>query len=1043
MDFGPESVGPRRPIRVLALGTSDWLRSAATAIADEGLAVDGPRARLEGGPAESVDCVLVDDPTLAAAVDGQPVVAAIDDPDAIADALDSGIDDVVDRDVDADPALLVHRLRRAVQWKATSRTVEEREAWYQALIERSSALLFVLDEDRYRRYASPSVQRIAGYEPEALVGRRADDVIHPDDREAFVDAFETVQSREQGATASCEYRVRHADGTWRLHEAILTNRLGDPTVEGVVVSVRDVTDYYRVERELSNTLDRIDDAFFSLDGEWRFTYLNDRAEEIFGRDESELLGRPFLQVFPEIEGTPFQTRPVEAMRTQEPQTVEAYSDELDRWIEGRIYPSPSGISVYFRDVTERVERERELEKRTERLQALVANVPIVLFVLDDEGTFTLLEGRALEDIDVDPNEAVGTSAFDALADRPDICADVRQAVDGSDVYACREFSGRIFETWFRPVIDDGDVERVIGVSIDVTERFHYEKALSALHEATRELLTVESATAAFDHVVDVAADVLELENAVVFRFDERDNQLVPVAQSDDVVENLGESPRMKPGDGISWEVYVSREARLYDDVQTSPAVHEDATRARSGIFVPLGDHGVLVAATPEPGEYDSNAFELAQLLGATAETALDRIERTRDLHEQERKLQEQNDRLERLNRASWVREDVQQLLLRADDREEIESGVCERLVDLEECTFAWIGEPDLGGNQLLPRARAGDDHGYLDAVTVTTVEDPAAEPAGRSARTRRPTTVANVADSMRDGDWCTEALARDLQSVVSVPLVYDDFLYGVCTVYADRHDGFDHAITDTLYELGETIAYSIDAIERKNVLRSEDVVELELHVDAESPLVGVSRLVDSSVRLEDAIPRANGSTVAFVTVDGSVEPDAVVDVDGIVEATELRETDDGTLLQLQLADGVLETLAEAHTGRIRSLSVDQTGIDARIDVPRTVEIRQVLTELGRRGLDVSLVAQRTRSRDGDGSIRTDPWTTVFDELTDRQREVVQTAYHGGFFEWPRETTGEEVADSLDISPPAFHNHVRAAERKLFTTLFERDVGTDG
>jgi len=61
---------------------------------------------------------------------------------------------------------------------------------------------------------------------------------------------------------------------------------------------------------------------------------------------------------------------------------------------------------------------------------------------------------------------------------------------------------------------------------------------------------------------------------------------------------------------------------------------------------------------------------------------------------------------------------------------------------------------------------------------------------------------------------------------------------------------------------------------------------------------------------------------------------------------------------------------------------------------------------------------------------------AFETFTDRQREVVQTAYHGGFFEWPRRANGEEIAGSLDISSPAFHKHVRSAERKLFAALFE-------
>jgi predicted DNA binding protein len=63
------------------------------------------------------------------------------------------------------------------------------------------------------------------------------------------------------------------------------------------------------------------------------------------------------------------------------------------------------------------------------------------------------------------------------------------------------------------------------------------------------------------------------------------------------------------------------------------------------------------------------------------------------------------------------------------------------------------------------------------------------------------------------------------------------------------------------------------------------------------------------------------------------------------------------------------------------------------------------------------------------------------ELTDRQRTTLEAAYYAGFFEWPRDVTGEEVADSLDVSPPTFHQHLRTAERKLLDSLLSGRFGS--
>jgi len=72
----------------------------------------------------------------------------------------------------------------------------------------------------------------------------------------------------------------------------------------------------------------------------------------------------------------------------------------------------------------------------------------------------------------------------------------------------------------------------------------------------------------------------------------------------------------------------------------------------------------------------------------------------------------------------------------------------------------------------------------------------------------------------------------------------------------------------------------------------------------------------------------------------------------------------------------------------------------------------------------------------DQSMERDLYSKFLEKLTSRQLEVIQTAYYSGFFESPRENTGEDVAETLGISPPAFYKHSRTVQRKLFETLFE-------
>ncbi|WP_312908577.1 PAS domain-containing protein [Natronosalvus caseinilyticus] len=1071
---------------VLAVGTASWLEGVGqppesenaegertwagedkSQRADRPMNVYGPVSAVEEQPPElesleAVDCVLTDDvETVSAAsatLEDVPVVVGPpadrstlldrgrsgDDPLAahLEAALDAGANDVVDVTTADHPELLRRRLAAVLERQRATTAAAEANTWCRTLIEKSQSLFLVLDDGGRVTFAGPSTPHVVGADPNVLVDQALDERIHYDDRDSFYRAFEAVREADAGASKTCEYRYRHADETWRVHEAILTNRLEDPAVDGIVVSARDITDYRRIERELNESFDRVTDAFFSLDTDGEFTYLNDRAEELLETSKEAILGRSFVDVFPEAEGGDFQREAIAALESQEARTIESYYEPFDRWIEARMYPSPTGLSIYFRDVSRRVRREQALVERSERLQVLVENVPVVLFVIDDDGTFTLSEGRGLERIGVEPGSVVGQSIYDVYAEYPSVIGDVNRALGGESVHSFQRINGRIFETWYRPVVTGGTVERIIGIGVDVTERRQYDETINTLYEATQHLLTVESKQTACEYIVDVATDVLNLENVVVFRFDDRENELVPAAYTTDLLTDIGSPPRFGPNDSIVWQTFVEGESNVFDDVRASTHVYDEETAVRSGLFVPLGEHGVLATLSTEEGQFTEETADLAQVFGATAEAALDRISRTQRLHEREQELKRQNEYLERLNEASSLREEIESLLLRAGSRDEIEAGLCDRLTDLEDCSYAWIGEPDPGGNEILVRHEAGYGHGYLESVTVTAVDDPAAEPAGRTARTLEPTNVDNVAQDLRHGAWRTEALSRDFQSVYAVALVYDDFLYGVLTLYSTDRTGFDEPTRSVLDDFGETVAYAINAVQRKQALLGGATTEVELEVTSETPLAVLSRVANARVELEGIIQQDDGTSTVFASVDSDVEPDVLDSIETVTDGTIISRTDDRTVVQLELTEPFLAAIVDGHGGLLRSFTTHpETGTRTTLEIPNAVAVREVLAEMNRRGLSASMVARRERSGENDrlaGDPRTRERDRFLSLLTDRQREVVQTAYHGGFFEWPRETTGEELAGSLGISPPAFHNHVRSAERKLFTAVFDHE-----
>ena len=117
----------------------------------------------------------------------------------------------------------------------------------------------------------------------------------------------------------------------------------------------------RPDETTSQILESISDACVFLDSEWRYTYVNRKAGEIFAREPSSLIGKHIWTEFPEGVGQPFYHAYHRALSEQTTGRIEAYYPPWDRWFENRIYPSKDGLAIFFQDVTER--RQAEMEKQ--------------------------------------------------------------------------------------------------------------------------------------------------------------------------------------------------------------------------------------------------------------------------------------------------------------------------------------------------------------------------------------------------------------------------------------------------------------------------------------------------------------------------------------------------------------------------------------------------------------------------------------------------------------------------------------------------------
>ena len=178
---------------------------------------------------------------------------------------------------------------------ATTSTQDLSEGRFRAIAEQSSDLMMIANRERVVQWANAAVERVLGYLPESLVGTNIFPLFHPDDVSALAETTRRL-SEVPGMAGTVDVRMRAADGSWHWMETSARNLLDDPTVRGLVVSFRDVTDQRVAEAALrasearyADLFEHARDAVFMADLDARLLSVNLAVEQLTGYSRAELL----------------------------------------------------------------------------------------------------------------------------------------------------------------------------------------------------------------------------------------------------------------------------------------------------------------------------------------------------------------------------------------------------------------------------------------------------------------------------------------------------------------------------------------------------------------------------------------------------------------------------------------------------------------------------------------------------------------------------------------------------------------------------------
>jgi diguanylate cyclase (GGDEF)-like protein/PAS domain S-box-containing protein len=445
-------------------------------------------------------------------------------------------------------------IRDVTERKEVESVVKESEERFRSLVQNTSDIITIVDADGTIRYVSPAVERAMGYKPEEQVGTNVIGSVHPDDREQAANTFAEVLKRP-GLHPSLEFRVPHKDGSWRFLEHVVNNLLDDPTVGGVVITSRDVTERKEAERKLR-------------EAEQRYRALVEKVPAVvyiqeIGSPDSAIYMSPQIETLtgyspedckdPDLRWGMVHPDDREWLQAEDERTGKqgevftteyrvVHRDGRTKWVRNQsvmVEDEVSGTHYwqgFMLDITERKTFEEALEQLNRRHERVLKSAGEGIFGLDLEGNATFVNPAAARMTGWEAEELVGRPQHEVLHHTKrdgspyprDECPIQAALEDGTthsrndEVFWRKDGTNFPVEYMSSPILQDGEVVGAVVTFKDITER----KALEAQlhHQAFYDPLTGLPNRALFmDRLEHASIRANRRESSVAVLFADLDN----------------------------------------------------------------------------------------------------------------------------------------------------------------------------------------------------------------------------------------------------------------------------------------------------------------------------------------------------------------------------------------------------------------------------------------------------------------------------------------------------------------------------------------
>jgi PAS domain S-box-containing protein len=384
-----------------------------------------------------------------------------------------------------------------------SREVRKTRDDYRRLFEEVPVPMFIFDSRNFRFLAVNTAATIQyGYSQPEFLQLKITDIRPQEEVPAFLAAVTQIPNRYADA-GRWLHRKKNGETFYVRVFSHHTVFEGVPAKQTLVV---DIDQKVRTERalaektaELENVLESMTDAFYTVDRDWNFTYINKEYERVQGRKRAELLGKNVWELFPYGREQRYFREYERALREQVSVHFEEFNTFNGMWVSASAYPIKSGLAIYFRDITEEKLMREKIVKDGQNLRAIINNTRDLIWSVDRD--FNIITGndafwQRVERLTGKRPETISNADFEQEIMQA-VLDSYRRAFEGEAflIIRERELDGRkrFEELSFNPIVNQQ--QEVTGVNCflrDITRQHEHVEQIEKQNDKLRGIAWIQS-----------------------------------------------------------------------------------------------------------------------------------------------------------------------------------------------------------------------------------------------------------------------------------------------------------------------------------------------------------------------------------------------------------------------------------------------------------------------------------------------------------------------------------------------------------------------